>query len=66
MLVAFHVLCIIWIAVLFWFYTQIAHLASVNSGSRPKLGNHSLKTAGMTDYVCTRRAAPADIPSRRA
>ena len=28
--------------------------------------NHSLKTAGMTDYVCTRRAAPADIPSRRA
>ena len=29
-------------------------------------GNHSLKTAGMTDYVCTRRAAPADIPSRRA
>jgi hypothetical protein len=38
MLVAFHVLCIIWIAVLFWFYAQIAHLASVNSGSRPKLG----------------------------
>jgi curved DNA-binding protein CbpA len=28
--------------------------------------NHSLKTAGITDYVCTRRAAPADIPSRRA
>ena len=28
--------------------------------------NHSLKTAGMTDYVCTRRAAPADIPSRQA
>jgi hypothetical protein len=27
MQVAFHVLCIIWIAVLFWFYTQIAHLA---------------------------------------
>jgi hypothetical protein len=38
MLVAFHVLCIIWIAVLFWFYTQIPHLASVNSGSRSKLG----------------------------
>jgi hypothetical protein len=37
MLVAFHVLCIIWIAVLFWFNTQIAHLASVNSGSRSKL-----------------------------
>jgi hypothetical protein len=45
MLVAFHVLCIIWIAVLFWFYTQIAHLASVNSGSRPKLGPASLRTS---------------------
>jgi hypothetical protein len=43
MLVAFHVLCIIWIAVLFWFYTQIAHF--VNSGSRPKLGPASLRTS---------------------
>jgi hypothetical protein len=44
MLVAFHVLCIIWIAVLFWFYTQIAHLASVNSGSASTFFSRYSKT----------------------
>jgi hypothetical protein len=29
-------------------------------------GNRPLKTAGTSDYVCARRAAPADIPSRQA
>jgi FixJ family two-component response regulator len=27
--------------------------------------NHPLKAAGMTGYVCTPRASPAGIPSRR-
>jgi hypothetical protein len=40
--------------------------ADLNLNCYAAEGNHSLKTAGMTDYVCTRRAAPADIPSRRA
>jgi pimeloyl-ACP methyl ester carboxylesterase len=43
-----------------------AFLGSFVAKPPPARSNHSLKTAGMTDYVCTRRAAPADIPSRRA
>jgi hypothetical protein len=43
-----------------------ASAAKEQSAPAKPSGNRSLKTAGMTDYVCTRRAAPADIPSRQA
>ena len=32
---------------------------------QPFKGNHPLKTAGLTGYVCTPGASPAGIPSRR-